>query len=145
MKSIMATLMFVFIAASAFSQSSMGSLGILGKLEDIIDIYEEKDMEVVRVEADIIRTSKESIRTLDPSYTYSITAIGSDRIKDLDIKIYKKIGASWSLIEKDEDESNVAVVSVKPAAFDDYKVVVSVYKFESDHEVGHYGLVYSHN
>lgn len=141
---------FVFIilcvVTSAYSQTrSMGSQGILGKLQIVIDYAEERDMEVVRVEADIIRSSKESIRTLDPSYIYTITAIGSDRIQDLDIEVYKNINNVWTLVQTDTDTSSVAAVQINPTSYAEYKVVVKVYKFNSGYDVGHYGLVFIHN
>lgn len=123
----------------------MGSQGILGKLQAIIDLAEERDMEVVRIEADIIRDSKEAIRTLDPSFTYTITAVGSNRIQDLDIEVYKNISGVWTLIKKDSDASSTAIVQINPSSYADYRVVVKVYKFYSGYDVGHYGLVFIHN
>lgn len=132
--------------SNAYSQTrSMGSDGILGKLQKIIDTAEERDMEVVRIEADIIRTTKETFRTLDPSFSYSIIAVGSNRIKDLDIEVYKKVNGSWTLIQKDDDDKSVAGVEVRPSAYAEYKIVVKVYAFHEGYDVGHYGLAVIHN
>ena len=70
MKKLMLVFTLLQLNFVAHTQTrSMGSDGVLGKLQVIIDAAESKDMEVVRVEADIIRTTKESFRTLDPSFT----------------------------------------------------------------------------
>jgi hypothetical protein len=146
MKSFVLTTCLTCLTICSFAQTrSMGSDGILGKLETVIDAAEERDMEVVRIEADIIRTTKESIRTLDPSYSYTIIAVGSDRIADLDIEVYKMIDGEWTLLKKDTDDQNVAGVEVKPSNYAEYKVVVTAYKFNEGYEVGHYGLVYIHD
>jgi len=124
---------------------SMGSAGILGRLQNIIDYAEERDMEVVRIEADIIRTTKEIFRTLDPSFSYIIVAVGSNRIKDIDIEVYKKVNSEWILVKKDDDEKDIAVVNISPSSYAEYKIVVKVYRFYSDYDVGHYGLVIYHD
>lgn len=141
-------LLLTFSTLSIFSygqQRSMGSDGILGKLQTIIDLAEERDMEVVRIEADLIRTTKETYRTLDPSFTYSIIAVGSNRIEDLDIEVYKKINGEWTLLKKDTDASNVAAVDVTPSSYAEYGILVKVYKFKPGYDIGHYGLVVIHN
>jgi len=146
------TTLFLTITLSLFSVSfsfgqtrSMGSDGILGKLQNVIDEAENREMEVVRIEADIIRTPKETIRTLDPSFSYSIVAVASNRIQDIDIEVYKKINYQWVLIEKDDDEQDIAAVTIEPSDYDEYKIVVKVYKFYSDYDVGHYGLAIIHD
>jgi hypothetical protein len=146
MKSLVLTLCLCSWSVLAFAQNrSMGSDGILGRLQTVIDAAEERDMEVVRIEADIIRTTKESIRTLDPSYTYTIIAVGSERIADLDIEVYKMIDGDWTLVKKDTDDQNVAGVEIKPSAYAEYKVVIKAYKFVEGQDVGHYGLAYIHD
>ena len=124
---------------------SMGSDGIIGKLEKIIDLVEGRGMEVVRIEADIIRQTKETRRQLDPNFTYTIAAVGSDRIEDLDIEVYKKVNGSWRLVGKDADTSSIAVVEVKPTAYSEYAIRVKVYKFKPSYSVGHYGLAIIHD
>ena len=66
------------------------------------------------------------------------------RIKDIDVKVYKWVNEQWVLIEKDEDTSSVAVVTVSPSSTADYKIVISAYSFEDGYEAGHYGLLVFH-
>lgn len=144
MKKIL-TIIGLFAFVQTASSQSMGSQGILGKLRSIIDFAEDAGKEVVRVEADLIRTTKECTRRLDPSFTYTVTAVGSNRIEDLDIEVYKKVQGSWTLVERDNDNSNIAIVTINPDVYEDYKVIVKAYKFLSNYEVGHYGLVFVHD
>ncbi len=145
MKHCLVLLLLVLTSVVSAQTRSMGSDGILGKLQKVIDYAEERDMEVVRIEADLIRTSKEIIRSLDPSYTYTITAVGSNRILDLDLEVYKNINGTWTLIKKDTDAANMAVVQLTPSSHSEYKVIVRAYKFNSGYDVGHYGLVFIHD
>lgn len=108
--------------------------------------YIEREMgqEIVRMEFDIIRDSKQTFRTLTDDYTYGICAFGDHRIKDIDIKVYKWVNEQWVLIEKDEDSESVAVVTISPSTTADYKIVISAYSFEDGYEAGHYGLMIFH-
>ena len=127
----------------AVAQSNlMGSSGIMGKLQNIIDKTEERGgLEVVRIEADVIRVSKESVRTLDPAYTHTIAAVGSNHIKHIEIEVYQEINRKWVLVQKDDDDS-VAVVAITPSSMAEYKIVVKVPQFFSGHTAGHYGLIF---
>lgn len=108
--------------------------------------YIEREMgqEIVRMEFDIIRDSKQTFRTLTDDYTYGICAFGDHRIKDIDVKVYKWVNEQWVLIEKDEDTESVAVVTISPSTTADYKIVISAYSFEEGYEAGHYGLMIFH-
>ncbi|MFN8356325.1 MAG: hypothetical protein U0Y10_17850 [Spirosomataceae bacterium] len=139
-------ILFFFSVSYSFGQTrSMGSDGILGKLQTVIDEAEKRDMEVVRIEADIIRTTKETIRTLDPSFSYSIIAVASNRIQDIDIEVYKKVNYEWVLIKKDDDAKDAAAVTIQPSAYAEYKIIVKAYKFYTGYDVGHYGLAIIHD
>ena len=109
--------------------------------------YIENDMnyEIVRIEFDILSTTKTSIRTLSEGYNYTICAYGDDRFKDIDVKVYVKQNGSWVEVEKDEDVSATAVVSVTPAYTREYKIEIKAYQFDSGYSVGHYGLIICHN
>jgi len=138
-------ILFFFAVSYSFGQNhSMGSEGILGKLQAVIDEAEKRDMEVVRIEADIIRTTKETIRMLAPSFSYSIVAVACNRIEDIDIEVYENVNYEWVLINKDDDTEDVAAVAIQPSTYAEYKIVVKAYKFYTGYDVGHYGLAIIH-
>lgn len=109
--------------------------------------YIENDMnyEIVRIEFDILSSTKSSIRTLSSGYDYTICAYGDERFKDIDIKVYVKQGGEWVYVDKDEDVSSTAVVSVTPSYTREYKIDITAYEFEPGYSVGHYGLIICHN
>ncbi len=105
----------------------------------------EMGQEIVRMEFDILQTSKESYRVLVDKYEYGIFAFGDYRIADIDIKIYKWVNNQWNLITKDQDANPNAVVTIKPSYSGEYKIVISAYKFTEGYDIGHYGLIVFHN
>lgn len=107
-------------------------------------IERELGQEIVRMEFDIIQSSKQTFRTLTDEYTYGICVFGDHRIEDIDVKVYKWVNEQWVLIEKDEDSESVAVVTISPSTTAEYKIVISAYSFEDGYEAGHYGLMIFH-
>ncbi|MBE7169561.1 MAG: hypothetical protein INR73_03180 [Williamsia sp.] len=123
----------------------MGSGRILDRIQTIVSKAEEMDREVVRVEADLIRGEQVSFRELQSSWTYTIVAVGSSKIEDIDVEVYKYVDDKWVLIKKDADTENIAVVQIIPGSSALYKIVTKVYRYSPGQTVGHYGLVIYHN
>lgn len=118
---------------------------ILSNAGQYVNLIErEYGQEIVRMEFDIIHSSKQTFRTLTDQYTYGICAFGDFRIKDIDIKVYKWVNNQWSLIEKDEDTSNVAIVTITPTSTAEYKITITAYSFNEGYSSGHYGLIVFH-
>ena len=128
-----------------FAQDDMSDIHSDGQA--IIQLLESKDLEVVRVEYDLIWNSpKEIIRSLSDKYTYAIGAhADNNRVDDLDIKVYRKSGSQWVLVAKDTDSDSTPMVYVKPESSGEYKIVISVYKFKSNYNIAHYGLFVAHD
>lgn len=137
---VLSLLSVLYVQGREISMSS-----ILSKAGEVVNLVErELNCEIVRMEFDIIHSKKHTFRTLTDDYEYVIVAFGDYRIKDIDVKIYKWIDNSWSLIEQDNDSKAVAVVSVKPGSTSDYKIEITAYEFNEGYSVGHYGLVICH-
>lgn len=118
---------------------------IMSKGEELVKYIEnELDMEVVRMEYDILRTTKTTTRILSPGWTYTIVAFGDYRFRDIDIKVYRNNQGSWQLVDKDSDASAVAAVNITPSYESEYLIEISAYSFESGYDVGHYGLIIAH-
>lgn len=147
MKKIIFLLLVVALSAgSALAQrEDVTMIPIMRKSLEYIDFLENKqDMEIVRIEYDIVTTEKESYRMMSDQYEYGIIAFGDDRIKDLDVRVYAWNGSDWALVAKDSDSSNVAAANVSPSSSGNYKIVVSAYSFNDDYTAGHYGLIIFH-
>ena len=117
---------------------------ILARAELLVKEIESDDYEIVRMEYDLIFTEKDAYRNLYEGWTYGIAAFGDYRIKDIDVTVYKQSRGEWKKIIEDAENDDVATVSVKPRQNEEYKIVISVYKFNKDYNVGHYGLIVFH-
>ena len=98
----------------------------------------------VRMEFDIVTDNKETFRTLYEGIEYTVVAFADDRVSDLDVRVYAWDSGDWTLVKKDSDSSDVAVVSLTPDETARYKIVVSAYSFNSGYSAAHYGIIIFH-
>ncbi len=117
---------------------------ILARAEPLIEKIEKEGLEIVRMEFDIIKKTKETYRMLYNNWEYGIVAFGDYRIKDIDVAVYEKVRGRWEIVEKDAENDDEAMVLVKPYKDGEYKIEISVYKYNRDYSVGHYGLLVVH-
>ena len=117
---------------------------ILAAARPLVEEIEDGDFEIVRMEYDLVFGEKSTYRTLFDGWTYGIAAFGDYRIKDIDLSVYKKSNGRWKLVEEDAENDDVATVTIKPRTKEEYKIVVSVYRFNKGYNVGHYGLMIFH-
>jgi hypothetical protein len=117
---------------------------ILAAAKPLVEEIEKGDYEIVRMEYDLIFDKKSMFRNLHDGWTYGIAAFGDYRIKDIDVTIYKKSRGTWKMVEEDAENDDVATVSIKPRQTEEYKIEISVYKFNKGYSVGHYGLMIFH-
>ena len=145
------TLLVALFALSAFNSIHSQEISMSNILElaaPIVELIEvENDQEIVRMEFDILSSSASSkitMRTLYSGWTYGICAFGDYRISDLDIKVYKDMDGEPILLKKDDDASDVAVVTIEPSSTGSYIIEISSYKFVEGYSSGHYGLIIFH-
>ena len=117
---------------------------ILARAEPLIEEIEAEGFEIVRMEYDIISTEKETYRMLYKDWEYGIVAFGDYRIKDIDVAVYEKVRGKWKLFEKDAENDDEAMVTIKPYKDGEHKIEISVFKYNKDYSVGHYGLLILH-
>lgn len=139
----------LLVAASVMAGDYSTSMTpIMKDAEKLVTLMEdEHDLEIVRMEYDILRTSKTTTRVLSKDWTYMIVAFGDFRFKDIDVKVYRQSSktGNWILVAHDEDESDTAIVTVTPEYDQEYLIEISAYQFNSGYEVGHYGLIIAHD
>lgn len=152
-RKILIALVCVFTVGVSFAQKDLSYLDnengtsmepIMAAAKPLVEEIEGGNYEIVRMEYDLIFTEKSTYRTLFDGYTYGIAAFGDYRIKDIDISVYVKSRGDWKLFEEDAENDDVATVSIKPRIKEEYKIVISVYKFNKGYSVGHYGLMIFH-
>jgi hypothetical protein len=143
----------IFAAGTIFAQKDYSYLDndngtsmepILAAAKPLVENIENEDFEIVRMEFDLIFGKKSTYRTLFDGWTYGIAAFGDYRIKDIDLTIYKKSRGVWKKVDEDAENDDVATVSIKPRDKEEYKIEISVYKFNKGYSVGHYGLMIFH-
>ena len=143
----------IFAVGVSFAQKDLSYLDnekgtsmepILAAAEPLVEEIEGGNYEIVRMEYDLIFGEKSTYRTLFDGYTYGIAAFGDYRIEDIDVSVYVKSRGDWKLVEEDAENDDVATVSIKPRVKEEYKIVISVYKFNKGYKVGHYGLMIFH-
>ena len=139
-------LILMHFSQMLFAQDIDLSMGeFIETISESIQLIEtDYGQEVVRTEFDIIRTSKETFRTLTDSYEYGIFVIGDDRIKDIDVEVFKVVDGDWILIKKDDKEDAQALVMIEPSTTAQYKIKISAYEFHEGYEVGFYSLAVFH-
>ena len=136
---------FFYFSIGVKSQDGRSMYPIINKTKPLIEYIEnELNMEIVRMEFDILSSSKTTLRTLSAGWTYSIVAFGDYRFKDIDVSVYYNDGGNWVLVEKDQDASEMAVVTITPKYTSDYFIEIKAYSFVQGYEIGHYGLIIAH-
>lgn len=144
-KLIVAILSLLFIPSIYAKGSSVTMEPILEAAGPLVEYLEtELEQEIVRMEFDIITSSKSTYRSLSKGWTYGILAFGDYRIKDIDIKVYKWQNNEWQLVQKDNATDSSALVYFQPDYDGEYKFTITAYSFEQGYNVGHYGLIVFH-
>ena len=147
---IIATLLFIISAGALYAQSDYSKsdnergtsmMPIYKQGNELIKIVEEKDLEIVRMEYDIVTTKKKnSWRILVKDVKYSVIVFGDYRIKDIDVAVYRYVNKEWVKVTKDKKEDSFAIVSLSPDKTEEYKIEISVYEFKEGYTAAHYGL-----
>ena len=136
---------FALTAAFMFGQSETSMAPILEEAVPIIETIEGEDLEIVRMEFDIIgEDTKATYRYLHEGWEYAIIAFGDYRVKDMDVIVYKDVDGTWVEITKDEDIDATAVVTVEPSYTAQYMIEIDCWEFEPGYSVAHYGLIICH-
>lgn len=118
---------------------------IMEKTQSLVNYIEnECNQEIVRVEMDILTSTKTSFRNLQEGYKYQVIAYGDFRFKDIDVSVSRWNGSEWVVMNKDADDSDMAMVTIIPTSTSDYKIEITAYKFHEGYKAGHYGLIVYH-
>lgn len=145
MKKVIFLLFFALTAGFVFGQSETSMAPILEEAVPIIETIEDEDLEIVRMEFDIIgENTKATYRYLHEGWEYAIIAFGDYRVKDMDVIVYKDVDGTWVEIAKDEDIDATAIVTVEPSYTAQYMIEIDCWEFEPGYSVAHYGLIICH-
>jgi len=135
----------LFLTNISVGQTTIKSIYQQGR--EAAKLIEEKGLEVVHIEYDILSsssTTKSLQRSLSANYEYLLIAFSTDDITDLDIKLYKDIPNDWEFIDEQDSEGNFATVSVTPDSTKTYLIKVYANQFKQYQSAGYYGLLIAH-
>ena len=143
-----AMVMTVGMAYAADKTTSMKSVTEHGDL--LIDYLEDdKKLEVVRIEYDLIFSSdnvKSIIRNFSKGYTYYIMGFADDRVKDLDLELYRKnASGDWEFLDKDTETDSTPVLVYNITQSGEYMIRVKAASFAGTSKGAHYGLIIAHD
>jgi hypothetical protein len=112
----------------------------------LVDKFDNQGLEIVRIEYDLVFSSKESFRNLTSDWEYSIMAFADNGVKDLNIKLYEydKLLEKWKMVAEDDSTEPHALLTYKPSVTALYKVEIIVKEFYEGYNVARYGLIYLH-
>lgn len=109
---------------------------------------DEKDLEVVRIEYDLIfaDNAKTLTRYFSKDYTYYIMGFADDRVKDLDLELYRKSSSGeWELVEKDTEVDSTPVLIYSVPQSGEYMIRIKAPSFVTGNKAAHYGLIVAHD
>lgn len=146
MKSFRLLLLAAFAAVLSTARADERSMQpILTKGEIIVNYVEnELDKEIVRIEYDLLSTTKTTTRILAKGWNYTILAFGDDYFEDIDVIVYRKSNGAWVEVGRDADSEALALVNISPNTQGEYKIEIKAYKFKPGYNIGHYGLIIAH-
>ena len=137
------------ISAGAFAQCINGvkSYPIYKQGAKLVDKFDQEGAEIVRIEYDLIFSTKESFRNLSPDWEYSIIGFADDGVKDLNIKVfaYDDLLERWDLVVEDNSTESYAVAAIRPEEAALYKVEIIVQEFYEGYTAARYGLMFVHD
>ncbi|GEM_PF-1213166 len=113
----------------------------------LVNKFDSQGSEVVRIEYDLVFSSKESFRNLSADWEYSIIAFADNGVKDLNIKLYEydSLLEKWTMVAEDKSTEAHAVLTYKPTVAALYKVEIIVKEFYEGYTAARYGLMYVHD
>lgn len=143
MKNFTATLVIlVGLLCCSAAQAQVISMGpVLKRTLEVINIMEKHNIQPISVSVDYIQQSKyrDITMTLDGMIEYHIVAVGDDtRVADLDLIIYDE---NNNLIQKDQSNENLALVSFTPKWTGKFTIRSSAYLMKSGYTDGLFGMI----
>ena len=129
----------------ADNDNGTSMMPIMGDALPVIKYIEDTmNVEIVRLEYDLIFKEKITYRTLSKGWKYGIVAIGDYRIKKINVHIYKKINDKWDFIRSSNSQKYLATVNEEPLENGDYLFQIAVDEFAEGYKAGHYAIIIYH-
>ncbi len=140
------TLSFVFNSAKSQCINGFKSYPIYQRGAKLVEKFDEEGAEIVRIEYDLIFTTKESLRTLNSDWEYVLIGFADDGVKKLSMALYEydKLLDKWQFLSEDAEREDYTMIIHKPKATTSYKIEIKVAQFEPGYNAARYGLMIVH-
>jgi hypothetical protein len=139
-------LLFLQLAIKAQCINGVKSYPIYKMGAKFVDAFDNEGAEIVRIEYDLVFSSKETFRNLTSDWEYSIIGFADDGVKELGIKLYEydDLLDRWTLVKEAASEDAYTMVAHRPSQTGMYKVEVIVDEFHPGYTAARYGLMFVH-
>jgi len=130
-----------------FADNKKGTsmMPIMGDALPVINYIEDTmNVEIVRLEYDLIFDKKVTYRTLFKGWKYGIVVIGDYRIKKVNVHIYKKVDEKWDFVRSSNTQNHLAIVNEEPLENGDYLFQIIVDEFAEGYKAAHYSFIVYH-
>jgi hypothetical protein len=152
MKCLKATvvLLFIIISFSLSSQCINGvkSYPLYSDGAEYVKYLDSVGMEIVRIEYDLIFSTKESFRDLYADWEYLFVGFVDAGVKDFNLILneYDAENDLWFPVAySDEAENGLTTMIYQPIETKMYKIVISIEELYEDYSAARYGLIYVHD
>ena len=130
MKKTVFLLFFCISTVASFAQKSKSIIPIISQTNDYISLIENKyQQQVVHLEYDVIKTSKESYRQLFGGVLYGIILFGDQNIKSFNLSISVIENDNWKTLETKNSDKGIVMLYFKPDKTDFYRFDFSTVLF----------------
>ena len=148
-KPLLLILVPILFSLSSNAQCINGSksIPIYKTGEKLIKKFDKLGSEIVRIEYDLVFSSKNTYRDLSPNWDYKIIGFADKGVKDLDLKVlqYDVIKGEWIELGSDVSNKSYASVIIRPNRVDTFKIEISVYEYFEGYSAARYGLIIVHD
>jgi hypothetical protein len=138
---------FLLLTASKFclSQNETTMQDILEQVtEKIKELEKDKKQEIVNVTIDllVLDAEKSFVRYLDPSFEYTIIAIGDRRIENLKLTINRQGKTNSEYVS--ENSGKIPMVHITLLDDEPFEFVVNAEKYSGNNITGHFAVIIYH-
>ncbi len=127
------------------NKNATSMMPIMGDALPVIKYIEDTmNVEIVRIEYDLIFDKKITYRTLYKGWKYGIVVIGDYRLKKINVHLYKYVNDEWKFLRSGKGDSYFSLVNEEPLEKGDYLMQITADEFEEGYKAGHYAIIIYH-
>lgn len=149
MKKIVIFFLFAFASISLSAQCINGtkSSPLYEVGADYVHYLDSLGMEIVRIEYDLIFTTKDSYRYLYSDWEYLLVGFVDNGVKDFTMTLYEYDESEdlwFPVAYSDEAENGLTTLIYKPEETKQFRTVIEIKEFYEGYTAARYGLIYVH-